>query len=66
MERLSVWFQGLRAGALDYDDRTNSFTFSYDYDYLARDDAAALVLGRFLSIRITNVRTRQRMNSSLS
>ena len=42
MERLSVWLQGLRAGALDYDDRTNSFTFSYDPDYLARNDAAAL------------------------
>ena len=42
MDRLSVWFQGLRAGALDYDERTNSFTLAYDPDYLARTDAAAL------------------------
>ena len=42
MERLAVWFQGTRIGSLDLDERTNSFCFSYDADYLSQGDAIAL------------------------
>lgn len=41
-ERLLVWFQGVKAGALEYDGRTNSFTFAYGGDYLASENALSI------------------------
>lgn len=42
MERLNVWFCGLKVGFLDCERKTNSFTFSYSGDYLSRSDARAI------------------------
>lgn len=49
MERLAVWFQGVRAGTIEYDEATNSFTFSYDAEYLA--DSRAVRMSASLPLR---------------